>query len=412
LHYPAFRAALASRIVSGLGSWMQVVAAGWLVYDITRSAAAVGLLTIASKGPGLLLSSYGGELADRYDRRRIVIGASSISAALAALLAALAWDGDPSVIAIYLPVLGMGIASSLANPAQTALVMGTVPHRLLRRATGMASVTYNLARLAGPAIGGVVVVAFGPGPCFALNAVSDVIFIGLILTLPVAAGHHAKARTAFRTAAETAFEDPLLRNFLIIALTFSVTVGPIQELAPAIARSQGDGAHLLGFMLAALAAGGLVGNQVRTRYEDRVDVRRLLGASLIGAAASLGLVAVIAPTAFTVISESVEFALILVGMVFLGGAWDILFVVTLTGVQLVRNELSGVMTGFFYTVTLGGLSVGAIALGAIFDAIDVGGGLLLCSILLAIAGAYYLSGSRQFFETEAPSGRASGQGPA
>lgn len=390
LHYPAFRAALASRVVSGLGSWMQIVAAGWLVYDITESAAAVGVLTIASKGPGLFLSSWGGELADRHDRRRIVVISSSIQAALAALLAALAWDGETSVLAIYFPVLGMGIANSLASPAQTALVMGTVPHELLQRATGMASVSYNVARLAGPAIGGVVVATAGAGACFALNSLSDVIYVLLIVSLPLAAGSHATRKIPLRSAAETAFEDPLLRVFLIVALTFSLTVAPIQELAPAIARSQGDGAHLLGFMLAALAVGGLAGNWIRTRYEMRIDQQRLLGAALIGSAASLALVAMIAPTSFTVVSQSVEFALILLGMIFLGSAWDILFVVCLTGLQLAREELSGVMTGFFFTVTLGGLSLGAILLGALFDRIEIAGGLLVCSILLLFAGGFYL----------------------
>jgi hypothetical protein len=73
LHYPAFRHALIGRAVSAAGSWMQTVAAGWLIFDLTRSAAAVGVLTFLSRGPGMLLSAYGGELADRYDRRRLVI---------------------------------------------------------------------------------------------------------------------------------------------------------------------------------------------------------------------------------------------------------------------------------------------------------------------------------------------------
>ena len=72
LHYRAFRAALVSRAISGLGNWMQVVAAGWLVFDVTGTAAAVGILTVAARGPSLVLSLYGGTLADRFDRRMIV----------------------------------------------------------------------------------------------------------------------------------------------------------------------------------------------------------------------------------------------------------------------------------------------------------------------------------------------------
>ena len=128
---------------------MQVVAAGWLVFEVTGSAAAVGVLTVAARGPALVLSLYGGTLADRFDRRMIVALSSLVLAALGGVLALIAAGGVTSMIAIYLPVLGMGIVSSLANPAGTEIVLETVPPELARRATGMDSVAYNLARLAG-----------------------------------------------------------------------------------------------------------------------------------------------------------------------------------------------------------------------------------------------------------------------
>jgi len=391
MHYPAFQRALAARAVSGLGTWMQVVAAGWLVYDVTGDAAAVGILTVASKGPGLLLSGWGGELADRYDRRRVVAVTSLIQALFAGLLVVVALGGVDDPLLIYAPVLGMGIAGSLGNPANTAIVIGTVPEDLVRRATGIFSVTYNLARLAGPAIAGAIVALADAAPCFALNAVSDLIVAALCLTLPAAAGRHSADKTPLRHAATQAFADKRLRVLLEIALVFSLIVAPIQELAPVIARSQGDGAHLLGFMLAALAAGGLLGNWLRGRLEPRTRDRWLLGGALLGAGITLAFLAVAVQQSVTIVSPAVEYVTVLLTMVMLGVAWDVLYVITLTDVQLARRGLSGAMTGLYYALTLGGLTLGAIAIGALIDVFDLETGLLICAVLLAGLSAYFLS---------------------
>jgi nitrate/nitrite transporter NarK len=101
LHYGAFRRALVGRTISAAGSWMQTVAAGWLIFDLTGDAAAVGILTFLSRGPGMVLSAYGGELADGYDRRRLVIFLYIAQAVPAALLAAVAWEDISRVTEVY-----------------------------------------------------------------------------------------------------------------------------------------------------------------------------------------------------------------------------------------------------------------------------------------------------------------------
>jgi predicted MFS family arabinose efflux permease len=256
-------AALIGRTVSAAGSWMQTVAAGWLVFDLTGDAPAVGVLTFLSRGPGMVLSAFGGELADRYERRKLVALLYICQALPAAGLAVVAWEDISRVTEVYAATFLIGVAGVLASPALQQIVVATVPPELAKRATGLGSVSYNTARLVGPAVGGGLVAAIGPGPCFAINAVCYLAVIFMVVTLPAAAGAAPRARTRIRAALSAVRLDPLLRGLIMGAVLFSILVAPIQELAPAIARRHGDGAHLLGFLLTALAAGGLVGNVVR-----------------------------------------------------------------------------------------------------------------------------------------------------
>ena len=122
---------------------------------------------------------------------------------------------------------------------------------------------------------------------------------------------------------------------ILSATLFSVLVAPVQELAPAIARRHGEGAHLLGFLLSALALGGLVGNLVRSALDKRgLPSTKALGGSMLVCAVALLLVA-----------GTTNYVVVLVAMVGCGTAWDVLYVVSLTGVQFADPKLSGIMTG-------------------------------------------------------------------
>lgn len=378
LHYPAFRRALAGRAISGAGSWMQTVAAGWLVFDLTGSASAVGVLTFLSRSPGMLLSAYAGELADRYDRRRLVIVLYACQAIPAALLAVVAWDDISRVTEVYVATFLIGVAGALASPSVQQIVTATVPSDLARQATGLASVSYNISRLIGPALGGGLVVSIGPGPCFAVNAVSYVAVIVAMASLPATAGASPRRRTRVRAAVATARLDPYVRSLIGGVVLFSLLVAPIQELAPVIARRHGEGAHLLGFMLSALAAGGLVGNLVRAR----LDVRGIRPARAI--AGSMLVCAVV----LAVIASTSSYPVVLVAMVTCGAAWEVLFVVGLTGVQFARPEMAGLMTGLFFTGALGGVTLGALAVGGLYDLVGVSWGLAICAVATALGGAW------------------------
>jgi predicted MFS family arabinose efflux permease len=381
LAYSAFRRALVGRTISSAGTWMQTVAAGWLVFDLTHSATALAVLSGVVRGPAIVLSSYGGMLADRFDRRRLTIVLYALQAIPAGLLAFIAWAETPSIYELYALSLMVGVAGALASPAMQEIVTATVPDRLAKDATAMGSASFNVARLVGPAAGGGLLTAAGPGPCFALNAASYGAVMLLAVVLPDEAGRSPGKAASIRSAARRARALPMLRRLFPLLLLFSLFVAPVQELAPAISRRHGEGAHLLGFLLSGLAVGGLIAIPVRS-YLDKHGIRtaRTLAGSIAVSAVSLVLLAL-----------SPNFAVALVAMVLCGIGWDVLFIVGLNGVQLADERMSGVMTGLFFTATVGGVTLGAWLVGGLFDVAGVNWSLGICAAAVSLGGAWALS---------------------
>ena len=376
LAYGAFRRALVGRTVSSAGTWIQTVAAGWLVFNLTHSAVAVGVLTAFSRGPAIFLSTYGGSLADRFDRRRLTIGLYAFQAIPAALLAFLAWAGRPSMFGVYACTLLIGAAGALASPATQPMIIATVPPELAKRATGISSASTNLARLVGPAAAGGLLAVAGPGLCFAVNAASFGAVVLAAMTLPRNVGRSPGTAASMRSAARRVRSQGLLRTIFPVVLLFSLLVAPVQELAPAVAHRYGEGGHMLGFLLSGLALGGLIAIPTRSYLERRgVGPKDMLGWSMIVGAIALLLLA-----------ASPDYAIAILAMVLCGIGWDVIFIVGMSGAQLTDTRMSGVMTGLFFTTMLGGVTLGALLVGGLFDVIGVGWGLTACAVPVGLGG--------------------------
>lgn len=374
--YAAFRRAVLGRTVSAAGTWMQTVAAGWLVYELTHSTTALALLTACARGPAIFLSTYGGTLADRLDRRRLAIGLYTFQAIPAALLALLSWSSAPTLFEVYSLTFCLGAAGALASPASQGMVIATVPKELARSAAAMGSVSFNVARLVGPALGGILLTVSGPALCFVVNAASFGAVALLASSLPRCSGQSAGTATSLRSAVRHPQVQPFLRRIIPVVLVFSVFVQPVQELAPAIAHRFGDEAHLYGFMISGLAVGGLIALPIRSLLNARgVGTRGALGGSMILAAVALLLLAL-----------TPNYVLGVLAMVLCGIAWDLLYIIGLSGAQLAEREVSGVMTGLFFTASVGGLTIGAWLVGGLFGVIGMGWGLAGCA-LVALLGA-------------------------
>ncbi len=169
--------------ISNNGTWMQRIAQDWLVFTLTGSGLAVGITTALQFGPMLLFGLYGGVLADRYPQRRLLLITQTVMGLLAVALAALTLSGAVRVEHIYLIALALGLVTTIDNPARQSFVGVMVPPRLLTNAVALNSGNFQLARLSGPAVAGVLIAAVGSGWAFALNALSFVAMIGALVAM-------------------------------------------------------------------------------------------------------------------------------------------------------------------------------------------------------------------------------------
>jgi MFS family permease len=178
-----YRLYFAGNGISFIGTWMQQIAAYWLVLELTRSPVAVGALALVQTLPITVLALVGGTIADRINLRRLVITCESVLAGVAALLALLTLTGIVEVWQIYVLGLVQGIAIALDAPARHTLVFQIVGRDDLPNAVALSSALGTSARIVGPALGGLVVAAAGAGVAFAVNAASYVVVILALLAM-------------------------------------------------------------------------------------------------------------------------------------------------------------------------------------------------------------------------------------
>jgi MFS family permease len=179
-HYRLF---VSGQLISLVGTWMQMVAQSWLIYRLTGSAALLGLLGFAGQIPVFVLAPFGGVIADRVNRHRVLVTTQSAMMALAAALAALTLSGAVQVWHLFLLAWLLGIANAFDIPARQAFVVEIVEREDLMNAIALNSSMVNGARVVGPAVAGLVVAAVGEGWCFLLNALSYVAVIGALLLM-------------------------------------------------------------------------------------------------------------------------------------------------------------------------------------------------------------------------------------
>src|SRR6185436_2920876 len=172
LRYPVFKALFIAQLASNIGTLMQSVGSAWLMGDLGASPLLIALVPTASMLPVLLVGLPGGALADIIDRRRLLIGGQLWMLACAAALAALSFADVVTPASLLALTFGLGLGSALTFPAFQAIQPDLVPATELRQAIALGSMTFNVGRAVGPAIGGLVVAVAGPGWVFTLNAVS------------------------------------------------------------------------------------------------------------------------------------------------------------------------------------------------------------------------------------------------
>jgi MFS family permease len=373
LEVPNYRRYFAGQLVSLSGTWMQTVAAIWLILSLTDSGVAVGLTTALQFLPMLLIGAWGGLLADRIPKRRLLIATQALMAIPALGLFAVTAAGVVAPWMVYLAVFAMGTVNAVDNPARQSFVIEMVGADRVVNAVSLNSVIVQMARIVGPAVAGVMIATVGVVPCFALNALT---FLAMILALwgmdtdrlhtePVAPRQRGAIRAGLRYVARSPeLAVPLGLMALVGTLGFN-----FQVVLPLLAKFSFDGgAMTYAAMVSAMAVGSIAGALINGSH-GRTGPRLIAGGALAFGVAAL-LSAAMPALAFEIVTLAV-----------LGGA-AVTFAATINStLQLaVSAEMRGRVMALYSVVFLGSTPIGAPLTGWLAEAYDPRVALLLAGV--------------------------------
>jgi len=255
-----FRVFFIGQLISNCGTFLQSVSQGVLVYQLSgRNNFMVGVTQAAVFLPVLLLSLTGGSLADRFDRRGLLIASQVLAMVATGTLAIVVTTGNASVGLVIAVAALVGVQYAVAIPTSQALLPAFVEPRRLGEAIGLNSVTFNVARVIGPALSTALLAAAGFGLAFGLNSLSFLALIGALAMItfrrPTRAGGESRS---VKEALAYAWSRPRVRMLLLGALTLALAVDPLTTLAPAIANEVfGQPRSQAGLILAAFGFGSM-----------------------------------------------------------------------------------------------------------------------------------------------------------
>lgn len=194
LRYRNYRLFFGGQIVSLIGSWMTTTATSWLVYRLTGSAKMLGLLGFAGQLPAVLLTPVAGIVVDRWDRHRLLMATQTLSMLGSCTLAVLVFTGRMTMPALIALCVLQGLVNAFDMPCRQSFVFSLIENREdLGNAVALNSSMFNFARIAGPAVAGVVIAAAGEGWCFAADAVSFLAVLGALAAMTVAPARRARS---------------------------------------------------------------------------------------------------------------------------------------------------------------------------------------------------------------------------
>lgn len=378
-----FRIFWLGQLVSVTGTWMQTVAQGWLILELTGSPFWLGLAAAARSLPVLLLVVPAGVAADRFDRRLIVIATSVVATVASAAMGLLAIAGSIDVATVLALTAVLGVTNAFEMPARQSYVSELIGRRHLANAIALNSLLFNSARVVGPAIAGVVVALVGPGWAFVVNAVTFLpVIVGLLLVSRVHVPRlGVGARSAIPEAARYLRGEPRVAALLGLLAAQTIFGSGHYILGPALARDLGQGAEGLGVLLAAAGVGAVVGGLRLAATADRTERWRLL--LLAGVALGSGLAAVGLTTSYAV--TIVCFVVAGWGLVTFNASANTLIQ------TIVPDRLRGRIMSLYTLTLLGLMPIGGLLLGALATivgsawAIAIGGAVYTAIIVAAFA---------------------------
>ena len=273
--------------VSSVGTWTQDVALSWLIHERYHDPFYLGLRQFSAEAPLLAFMVLGGAVADRIDRRRILLTSQVIQMLMATALGLLYATDHLGIAAIVLIAFLTGLAQSQSAPTYQAVLTSIVPAASIPNAVALNSLQFNLSRAIGPAIAALLLARAGTGPCFFVNALS---FLAVIVALwriripmPAPVGERKSLGESLKDGFRHLLAEPTLRRLTLLALLGSFCAFPLITFLPVIADLRlGAGAAGYSGLLAAFGLGAIVG-AITTAHRGKVEGRgRLLLAAFAG----------------------------------------------------------------------------------------------------------------------------------
>lgn len=379
LAHPVFRALWIANVVSMVGTWMHEVGAGWLMTSLTPDPFLVSLVQAATTLPAFLLALPGGALADIFDRRRLLLATQAWACLVAGCLGALTLAGTSSAGVLLAFTFALGVGTALTAPAWLAVISELVPPSGLPAAVTLNGVAMNVSRALGPALGGLVIAAAGPGWAFLLNSVS---YLGVVVVLfrwdrPRARRALPAERLfgAVRAGLRYVRHAPAFRAVLWRGGAFILPASAFWALLPLFARAElGQGPEGYGLMVGSVGLGAVLGGTALPKLRRR-DRRQLHvpGAWLLFALTTASL------------SELRLFPLVCLVLGLTGVAWISLLSSLNTSAQLVVPAwVRGRAVAVYLIVFFGGMAAGSPLWGKVARATSTPTALALASAGLVV----------------------------
>ncbi|MGE5567569.1 MAG: MFS transporter [Rhodospirillales bacterium] len=284
LRHRNFRLFAAGQTISLMGTFMQTVAQSWLVYRLTRSEWLLGATWFCTQIPVFILGPLGGLAADRHSRHRIVVLTQILSMIQALLLAVLTLTGTVQVWHVMVLAATLGVINAFDMPGRQSLIIQMTGKKDLLSAIALNSAIFNMARVVGPAVAGVVVAAVGEGLCFLANAISYVAVIASLLAMRLPK-FVAQARESpwahLVNGFRYAYGQPAIKSLLTMVAATNLSGIPVMVLMPFFADEIFHrGSQGLGFLTGAMGIGAVIGTLVLAR---RTKTSGLIGVIFLGA---------------------------------------------------------------------------------------------------------------------------------
>ncbi|MCS7224167.1 MAG: MFS transporter [Armatimonadetes bacterium] len=357
LRHSSFRSFWLGQFVSLTGSWMQGVAQRWLVYQLTRSESILGLVNALMTVPVAVLAPFSGALADRYEKRRILMTIQATAASMAMILWFLTWTGRIQISHIFLLSIGLGLVRAFDVPTRQSFWADLVGKDDLMSAISLNSAAVNLSRILGPSFAGVLIASVSLEICFLLNAVSFAPSFFALLLMPPMPVPRAPRKNLFHSVVDGlnyVRTHPSVFHLLLLIATWSLFAGQFDVLLPVMADQIFKvGPKGYGFLTAAIGIGAVAGALLAASLGGSKKRGRLL---LIGT--------LLASFSLLLFSRTSLFAVALLTLFSLGIGMVLQNATANTLVQtLVPDQMRGRVMGLYSIMLIGLAPIGSLFYG-------------------------------------------------